>query len=96
MQSNLLFAKVFFYTVTHSYAITYIGVLLHKLDEMCEIVEELQRYVPSRPCQLKHPLPNGEFYSVDEQLTSSASNFVWWQSVDMLPLSWCTIVTLQL
>jgi len=34
---------------------------------MCEIVEELQRYVPSRPCQLKRPLPNGEFYSVDEQ-----------------------------
>ena len=44
--------------------------LLHnenKLDEMCEIIEELQKYVPSRPCQVKHPLPNGEFCTVDEQ-----------------------------
>ena len=44
--------------------------LLHnenKLDEMCEIMEELQKYVPSCTCQVKHPLPNGDSYIVEEQ-----------------------------
>ena len=34
---------------------------------MCEIMEELQKYVPSCTCQVKHPLPNGDSYIVEEQ-----------------------------
>jgi len=38
-----------------------------KLDEMCEIIEELQKYAPSHPCEVNHLLPNGETYTIDEQ-----------------------------
>ena len=30
-------------------------------------MEELQKYVPTRTCQIKHSLPNGDLYMVEEQ-----------------------------
>jgi len=30
-------------------------------------MEELQKYVPTHTCHIKHSLPNGDFYTVEEQ-----------------------------
>ena len=46
-----------------------LGLLLQnesKLDEMCNIMTELHKYVPDKPCQLNFKLPNGEIYTTSD------------------------------
>ena len=46
-----------------------LGLLLqneNKLDEMCNIMTELHKYVPDKPCQLNFELPDGEIYTTSD------------------------------
>ena len=47
-----------------------IGFLLleneNKLDEMCNIMTKIHKYMPEKPCNINFELPNGEIYKTND------------------------------